>query len=116
MWARRIMRIAGGVIVLLVVALLAAWLWFRAEAKSWAWWTPPAMLTIGGRHFDRDASNAVTLAEAKSLGAGTWRKVQIEWPMQWPVWASEYRGISPTVVYLCRSDAYCQSYDLQGGP
>lgn len=116
MRGRRLRRVAFGMTALPVVAFLAAWVWFRADAKSWAWWNPPAVLTIGGRHFDRDANIRVTLAEAKSQATGTWKKVQIEWPMQWPVWASEYPTVSPTVAFLCTSDSQCLPYDLQGGP
>ena len=116
MWGRWVTRVVCGLTAFLVIVFLVAWLWFRADAKSWAWWDPPAVLSIGGRHFDRDAIKPVTLAEAKSRGTGIWKKVQIEWPMQWPIWASTYQGISPTVAFLCTSAARCLPYDLQGGP
>ena len=81
MRARTVIRVAVGVTALLVVAFLTAWVWFREETKSWAWWHPPAVLTIGGRHFHRDGHMSTTIAEAKSQGGGTWKKVQIEWPI-----------------------------------
>lgn len=114
------MRVGGGVTALVLIAFLVAWLSFRAESNSWAWWNAPAVLAIGGRDYDHVPHQSVTLAQARSEGSGTWQKVQIEWPMRWairwPVWASTYRGLAPTVVFLCMSDTNCLPYSLEGGP
>ena len=113
---RLVARVGVGVIVLVVLAVGATWVWFRMEAKSWEWWNPPAVLTIHGRHYDRASRSPVSLTAARSRGTGTWKRISTEWPMGWGVWADELPRYDPTVVYLCTNQSHCIDYALQGGP
>ena len=117
MWGARLLtRVAVALLTLVVLAVGATWLWFRDEAKSWAWWDPPAVVTIQGRHYDRGSNPHLSLAVAKGQGTGVWTRVASEWPMGWGIWAAKLSNFDPTVVYLCTSDAHCIDYALQGGP
>ncbi len=113
---RMLTRVAAAVVLLAALAAGAAWLWFRYEAKSWAWWDPPAVLTIHGRHYDHGHQPPVSLTVARSSGTGVWTHVATEWPMRWSVWAAKLSGSDPTVVYLCKSKSHCIDYTLRGGP
>jgi len=107
-----------GFVVLVVVFGLAAggaWVWYRSQAQSWAWWDPPAVLNVSGRHYDQAHLPPVTETEARRAGgAGTWTQIQTEFPMGWGVWAAVTTGLAPATVYLCSSARHCLDYRLAG--
>jgi hypothetical protein len=74
----------------------------RAGDKSWAWWSLPAAIHLGGHAYD-DPGTAATLLAARPLSAPAGRPVRLAhaWLMGWAIWGPTLRGDSPTTVELC---------------
>jgi hypothetical protein len=113
--SRGLIRGVTAVVIMAVVGVAVAWTWFRAHDNTWAWWSVPPVLEVGGRNY-ADRGQPVTLQVAKHQGSGSWVRLQDEWPMGWPIWASRVDDHAPTVIYLCTKSESCTLYALQGGP
>jgi hypothetical protein len=112
---RRLVQGVTALVMLAVIAAASVWTWFRAQDKTWAWWSPPPVLTSHGRDYS-NPGRPVSLLVAKAEGNGNWTHVQDEWPMGWPMWASRSDGYAPTVIFVCTTKDHCLPYSLEGGP
>src|SRR6267378_3923050 len=113
---RRKLLLAAMLVGLGLLAVLAiGWLDFRYSYKSWAWWQPPARLTLyHGRHYWVGTPSPQSKEQAGV--DSSWYQLGHEWPMRWTIWSpSPSSADAPTVVFLRTGANTYVGYSLSGG-
>ena len=112
--------LVSGILVGLVGLVLigAFWVHFRATRGTWAWWRPPAVLSVYHRDYLHSRGPLESAAQAQSGGEGKLHQVAREWPMGWSIWSKPpaLPGAVPTIVYLRTGQDTYVPYALSGGP